>query len=169
MRFVSSSLVIIGGAATRVPLSDVARLLPDFDGKYPGGWRWLEQRLAQADHGDARIWLALAHGEIAALAIDTPKGARHSKLSTFVVGAEHRGFGIGAALIETLRWDWLRRDVVETHVTIDQNDDATQTFFARSNFSLNPWVSIAYGEARHDRLWRWRADEDPLIDAAAFH
>jgi GNAT superfamily N-acetyltransferase len=159
----------ISGPLSRVAIVDVAPLLPQFELKYPGGWKWLDRRLADADGGETRLWLSIVGQQIAALAIEAPKGPRRSKLSTFVVGSRFRGRGVGSLLIEALQYDWLARDVEDVHVTIDRGDRPTQTFFARSGFTANPDVLIPYGEDRYDGLWNWSALNDRLVDAAAVH
>ncbi len=158
---------LIAGPNVRVGLSDVADLLPGFGDKYPHGWDWLEHKLSDAGNGDTRVWLSMRQDAIAALAIESLKGAHKRKLSTFVVAPAFRGAGIGSELLAHLRRQWLDEGVDAVHVTIDRDDLGTQAFFAGNRFAGDPLALVPYGEGRWDRVYNWLAVNDQRVHAAA--
>ncbi len=157
------------GPCRRVPLAIAAALLPSLGEKYPKGYDWLERRIAEANSGRARVWLASSYGRPIALAIETAKGMHRSKLSTFVVDPRSRGRSVGSNLLEALRRDWANRDITDVNVTVDYADQATKRFFQHNGFLLLPNTVIPYGPNSRDALLRWKAEFDPLINASSIH
>lgn len=143
---------------SRVNLSHVRPLLGDLSIKYPGGLDWLERRLDGAAFGRASVHAIHCGRSPSALAILTPKGPHAIKLSTFIVAPPWRGIGLGRLLIDRLQQQWSADEIDTVHVTIDQDDCATQGFFTRAGFVADPSVMIPYGSGRHDRLYRWHRD-----------
>ena len=74
----------------------VFRLLSFLPKLYPRSFDWLERRLNEVEREHAFCSVAIAHSTIAGVLIETPKGIRTSKISTFFVGNQacKRGLGI---------------------------------------------------------------------------
>ncbi|MBP2161249.1 MULTISPECIES: GNAT family N-acetyltransferase [Asticcacaulis] len=156
---------IVGPQAV-VSVGDVAHLLPDFGAKYPGGWSWLEKKLASTHSDSTNLWLLVDDAKIFALAIESLKQVRTRKLSTFVVASDRRGIGYGRCLLRHLQDEWCRRDVEQVHVTIDETDLATQSFFVRNHFTVDRGACVRYGARRLDTVFRWSRQTQPSNDFA---
>lgn len=137
----------------------VRTLLAPIDVKYPGGFIWLDKRLRDIADGRADLWQLTSGGILAALAIVTPKGRHQSKLSTFIVAEQIRNRGVGSQLLTQLKWHWLENDIDTVHVTVDESDLATGSFFSRNAFRPIEASSVSYGHERCDRVFRWRSTD----------
>lgn len=124
--------------------------------KYPLGSAWLERRLAAVERGAAELALVMKDREALAWAILTPKGGRRVKLSTFLVAPRARNRTIGCYLIRALQDHWLRNDIDEAYVSVDQQDVGTRAFFSRADFRLVPGALAVYGADRRDVVYGWR-------------
>ena len=62
---------------------------------YPGSFDWLDRRLIEVERERAFCNLAIVHSNIAGILIETPKGVRTSKISTFFVGNPACRQGVG--------------------------------------------------------------------------
>jgi hypothetical protein len=73
----------------------IAEFLFCLGDKYPGGLDWLDRRLDDIGAGRAQLFRVMAGADLAALAIETPKGHHYKKLSTFIVSPLYRRVGVG--------------------------------------------------------------------------
>ncbi len=145
------------GPDARISVSEFAKIFPNLGHKYPGGWDWLEAKLDEVRFRKANLWLSMVDDRIAALAIETMKGAHRTKLSTFVVAPEFRRKGIGGALLESLQTRWTDFGIDWVTVTIDETDHETHMFFEQNQFSPVDSVLIPYG-SRCDGIMTWSPD-----------
>lgn len=143
---------------TRAALSPVPQLLD----RYPDGLDWLDRRIEDCAYGKASIFGVTDGNDLAAIAIETPKGRHLRKLSTFGVAPCWRLSGLGRSLMTALRLRWLREDVDQVHVTVDRTDNATKHFFRRHGFVELPRTFAAYGGDRLDCVYLWSAAADAI-------
>lgn len=129
--------------------------------RYPGGLDWLERRLDDIETGRADLWQVCEDRRTLGWAIVTPKGLHQVKLSTFYIAAGVRGLGLGSKLLGALVTDWQRRDILSAHVTVDEGDFATCSFFEVQGFTPLPGSSRAYGE-RFDKAYTLALDA-PIV------
>jgi GNAT superfamily N-acetyltransferase len=134
----------------------IAEFLFCLGDKYPGGLDWLDRRLDDIGAGRAQLFRVMAGADLAALAIETPKGRHYKKLSTFIVSPLYRRVGVGGRLITALQSSWLRNGIDQVHVTIDSRDSATQSFFETYDFHQLPSGLVDYGQDRLDAVFIWR-------------
>lgn len=135
----------------------VRTLLAPIDVKYPCGFIWLDKRLDDIADGRADLWQLTSGGILAALAIVTPKGRHQSKLSTFIVAEHIRNRGVGRQLLAQLTWHWLENNIDSVHVTVDESDLETGSFFSRNGFHPMEASSVSYGHERRDKVFRWKS------------
>ena len=145
----------------------VTRLLRRLGQSYPGGLTWLDRRLDDVEAGRAGLLQAMRGQDLAGLALCTPKGPHHEKLSTFMVDPRYRREGLGRALIGRLQTSWLDRDIDEARMTVDLRDAATWGFFLAHGFEAVGGAQVDYGAGRTDLVLRWRAR--CACDLAAVH
>src|ERR1043165_3629528 len=138
----------------------VSRLLADLEAKYPDGLRWLERRLDDIEAGRARMFQLMNGRELVAVGIQTPKGPRRLKLSTFMVAASLRRAGLGRTLIEAMKRQWLADEIEHVIVTVDERDSSTIAFFQTHGFLPVRGASAPYSAGRADLVLRWRAEEN---------
>ncbi len=136
----------------------VFRLLADLDGKYPNGLDWLDRRLGDIEAGRARLYQITIGSELVAAGIETWKGPRKRKLSTFMVASSLRGSGLGSALLEAMKLQWRADEIDEVIVTVDEHDRHTTTFFLRSGFTRLRGARVHYAPNRADLILCWRAE-----------
>jgi ribosomal protein S18 acetylase RimI-like enzyme len=136
----------------------VFRLLAGLDGKYPNGLGWLDRRLGDIEAGRARLYQIMIGSELVAAGIETRKGPRQRKLSTFMVASSARRVGLGRALLAEMKRQWCANAIDEVIVTVDELDHATTTFFLRSGFTRVRGAKARYGPDRADLILRWRAE-----------
>lgn len=153
---------------SRLTTDAALKVVPALLDRYEQGGAWLERRLDDVAAGRGRILGIPIANRLAALAIETPKGAACRKLSTFGVAPDRRSLGLGAALIEALRRSWIDQGVEHAYVTVDHMDLQTHRFFLKHGFVDAPEVRIRYGVDRFDCLMTWSPSSDPLI-AAPLH
>ena len=139
---------------TRPDRGEANAMLVAIGRKYPGGLDWLDRRLGDVEHGRAWMWRASVADRAAGLAIVTPKGAHHSKLSTLLVAPRFRRVGVGRALITAVTRAWRAGAVDHACVTVDEQDHATAAFFACAGFRSIEAARPRYGE-RFDRVFGW--------------
>ena len=96
----------------------VTSLLTDLPALYPEGAKWLQRRLDDVVENRARCTLAVRHTAILGATIETPKGARHMKLSTIFVRPALRKRGVGSLLMEDCRRRWELSDLDDVIVTV---------------------------------------------------
>lgn len=99
-------------------LPDLTRLLRFLGVLYPGGLHWLEKRIEDVRRGRARCTVVRHGVNPIAVAIDTPKGTRRSKLSTLYVHPFYRGRGLGTKLLDSVVDGWLLRGIDEAAMTV---------------------------------------------------
>jgi GNAT superfamily N-acetyltransferase len=131
------------------------RALAPIGSKYPSGLEWLEGRLDAIAAGKAQMAVALWDGRPAAWSILTPKGAHRLKLSTFLVAPQMRRQGIGASLLVALQSSWRSQGIEQVHVTIDEGDPSTRSFFEAYGFLQLPDAWVSYGDGRRDSVYVW--------------
>jgi ribosomal protein S18 acetylase RimI-like enzyme len=137
---------------------DVTIALADsLEAQYPGGARWLERRLSDVEAGDAACHLIRRDGELAALAIETPKAPRRLKLSTFWVAPQHRRSGLGRLLARDCRDRWLVDDIEHVHVTASNEALAgVNAVLASIGFVFVCVEYARYGIARDETVLAWQ-------------
>ncbi|HJQ37446.1 MAG TPA: GNAT family N-acetyltransferase [Thermoanaerobaculia bacterium] len=124
---------------------------------YPGGDRWLSQRLDDCAERRASCLLATFGSSIVGTAIDTPKGAKRRKLSTFFVAPTARGRGIGSRILDTLIAAWSRADIESAYVTVaDSRDHLLRPLLVSRAFSVVALEHHRYGDERHELIYEWR-------------
>jgi GNAT superfamily N-acetyltransferase len=102
----------------RTEIRHIQSLLWFLPSVYPGGDSWLANRLADVIAGKAYCSIGGVGGRLGGVLIETPKGRRHSKISTFYVHPCLRRLGIGSHLLRLHNGRW-RSDGIDTvHITV---------------------------------------------------
>lgn len=131
-------------------VKDVLSVLPVL---YPGGADWLDNRLMDALEGRARCTVADLDGEIAAVAIETPKAGNRLKLSTILVTPTFRGQGIGTRLAGQLAAGWEREKISEVYVTVAHTEhDRLSALLYPIGFTTVALEWDRYGTGRHEYI-----------------
>jgi GNAT superfamily N-acetyltransferase len=85
---------------------------------YPNGQSWLDRRLSEVMTGAAYCSIAGAGNTLAGVLIETPKGPRCSKISTYYVHPRFRRLGIGSGLLQIHKERWRSSSVDAVHITV---------------------------------------------------
>jgi ribosomal protein S18 acetylase RimI-like enzyme len=142
----------------------VARLGPVISALYPAGDIWLARRLNDVESGSARCSIVTWSGsELLGAAIETPKEKGRLKLSTLWVDQTWRGCGLGKHLLLAARQRWLSSELELVNLTAEASvAGAMAALLARAGFRLECIDRDRYGEGRHEVVFTWRPDTDPL-------
>jgi ribosomal protein S18 acetylase RimI-like enzyme len=140
-----------------------AELSPILDRLYPGGAKWLWQRLNDIEGGRARATVVGYGSRLAGVSIETPKEERRIKLSTLWVRPSCRRTGAGASLLEDCRRRWLKSDTPRADVTCASTvaPDLAPLLHA-FGFSLQHVARDRYGEGRHELIYSWFPEAEPF-------
>jgi GNAT superfamily N-acetyltransferase len=131
-------------------------LLPAVGDLYPDGFAWLSRRLDDVEDGRARCTFLTIGKLPAGLAIETPKGHRCVKLSTFVVRPDCRGKGVGTLLLRWLKAQWLAADLGNAYVTMPLESVPTvRPLFTANNFVDTAVCIERYGPSRDELVMSW--------------
>jgi GNAT superfamily N-acetyltransferase len=137
-------------------------LAPVITELYPRGVDWLSRRLDDVEHHRAIARLVTSRGQLDGVTIETPKSRRRTKLSTLWVAKESRNQGLGSALIDDRRRDWLRRGIKQASLTAHSAaaDSLSPLLLARG-FELVAIDDDRYGDGRSEAVFEWRSVRDP--------
>lgn len=145
----------------RRDVDQVEELLAVLPRLYPGGDVWLRRRLGDALIGRARCTVVESGGELAGVAIETPKADGRLKLSTFLIADEYRNCGIGGAFIRTLHDRWAREGIEQVHVTVaEQNHHQVKRVFEPVGFLTVAHEIDRYGAGRNEFVMTCLPAED---------
>lgn len=134
-------------------------LLKVVDARYPGGFRWLDQRLDDVWRGTAGCTVVRTRRELVGAAIQSPKGSGRLKLSTLWIAPMYRGRGAGALLLDKLVAHWRRAELSEVWVTTDlRHHDDLWPSIRKAGFEPMLVVRARYGPERHEVVYRWTQD-----------
>lgn len=134
----------------------VFSLLRSIEELYPEGLKWLDGRLSDVEAGRAECTLAWLGSSPVAVAIQTPKGSGHIKLSTFLVAPEFRGRRIGHTLLRWLIDRWQMSDVEQAYVTAPaEKSEAVVGLFASFGFRQIAFCQARYGPRRDELVLSW--------------
>lgn len=121
---------------------------------YPSGLDWLERRLTQIEQRRSHCTLAVVHSRIAGILIDTPKGLRSSKISTFFVTRQDEGRGIGSCLFEASARRWHAVGVDNIHVTVAScRRQKIVPFLLTKGFTESAIIAERYGPNRDEIVY----------------
>lgn len=131
----------------------VFRLLSFLPDLYPGSFDWLDRRLTEVEREHAFCSLAIIRSSIAGILIETPKGVRTSKISTFFVGDQACRRGLGSLLFRSSVARWQAAGVDNVYVTVAGS----------RNHHLAPFLeSRGFAESEH-LLDRYGAGRDEIV------
>jgi len=103
---------------TRRDRDQVFGLLSFLPRLYPRSFDWLERKLIDVDNQRAFCNLALVRSSIAGILLETPKGVRSSKISTFFVSHHACGRGLGSLLFQNSCARWQANGIDNVYVTV---------------------------------------------------
>jgi ribosomal protein S18 acetylase RimI-like enzyme len=140
----------------RATVTAALRFLPRL---YPKGNEWLDRRLGDVESRRAHCWVVHVNSRIAAVAIETPKQPRRTKLSTFWVAPCFRRIGIGRSLLCFQIARWLRDEQREVTVTVDTGRlPGFAPLFAAHGFDVRVTERSRYGDGRDEAVLVWTPD-----------
>jgi GNAT superfamily N-acetyltransferase len=132
----------------------VFRLLSFLPDLYPRSFDWLERRLADVERKHAHCTLAFLDCHIAGILIDTPKGVRTSKISTFFVREQANRNGVGTRLFQAGARRWCAQGVDDVYVTVASLKRHRIDVFLRSNgFIESENLPDRYGPGRDELIY----------------
>jgi hypothetical protein len=132
----------------RARLVDFLQIVPSY---YPGGLKWLHDRLDDVEQRRASCIVAVDRGQLAGTLIDVEKGVRIRKISTFYVPSRFSRRRIGSALFSFCKKRWLQSGVDNVYVTVaEQRKPEIEPFLLARNFVPSFFASNRYGEGRHE-------------------
>ena len=144
----------------------VFEMLPMIGQLYPGGVGWLNRKLNDVEDGRARCTLVQLGRWPAGLAIETPKGQRHVKLSTLVVPTAFRGKGVGTGLVSWLCAKWLSDDIETTHLTMPlAAANSVKPVFLACGFQDTAVCRDRYGNDRHELVMSWSPQQRTVTNS----
>jgi GNAT superfamily N-acetyltransferase len=125
--------------------------LPDL---YPRSFDWLERRLIDVERKQAYCMIGFLNCSVAGILIDTPKGIRTSKISTFFVKEQAHRKGLGTLLLEASARRWRIRGVDDVYVTVASQKRRSIDAFLRSNgFLKTAELCERYGPNRSELVY----------------
>lgn len=120
----------------RSDCSSIRRLLHFLPDLYPGADEWLERRLSDVGMGKAYCSVAGVERTLGGILIETPKGRRAAKVSTFYVHPRICCFGLGSLLFARHEDRWLRCGIDDVHITVPQERlNPLSAFLIRRGFT----------------------------------
>ena len=132
----------------------VFRLLSFLPDLYPQSFDWLERRLVDVERKRAHCTIGFLNSRIAGILIDTPKGVRTSKISTFFVRKQASRNGLGTLLFEASAKRWYAHDVDGAYVTVASLKRHSIDAFLRSNgFTESANLPDRYGPGRSEIIY----------------
>jgi GNAT superfamily N-acetyltransferase len=143
---------------TSEDLESVQNALAFLPTLYPGGDRWLEQRLSDVLQDQAICGIATVAGKLGGLTIETPKDPGIMKLSTFYVRPECRSRGVGFALLEASVCRWRSSGIHRAYVTVaSQKVNELDRLLSSFGFSVSSVLQDRYGPNRDEFVYEWRS------------
>jgi GNAT superfamily N-acetyltransferase len=150
---------------SRIEKPSVFRLLSFLPEVYPSGHVWLDNRLDEISKGVGTCLVISTRCGIGGIAIQTPKGSRRVKLSTFYLHPSLRGRGLGTQLLLECISGWKRSNVSESIVTVSSERlEMLSPLFYQHGFSEISRVKEKYRIGTDEVILRWRADEPVCFD-----
>lgn len=141
----------------------VIRLLSVVPRLYPGGLKWLLNRVEEAAIGKGRFSLAVVGDRPVAALIDREKGRRATKLSTIYVHPEFRGLRLGEQLIRRAIRHWAAMGVDHYYVTAPaRGSQPVRALLLGNGFSYLGAEMQRYGELRDELVF----GTDPVANYA---
>lgn len=138
----------------------ITKVLSFIESLYPDGLQWLQKRLTDVEGGKAFCTVAIFREQFAGLLIDTPKGIRTRKISTFYVRDPFRHKGVATSLLAHHADEWRKAGIDRIYITAPtKGQDSLERFLAHHGFHL---VSIApekYGEGRDEAIFEARTEQ----------
>jgi hypothetical protein len=132
----------------------VFRLLSFLPELYPRSFDWLEQRLDEVERKRAYCELAIYHADIVGILIETPKGVRRSKISTFFVRSHACKRGAGSLLFQSSLMRWQADGVDNVYVTVAACRQKVISPFLRSKgFLETDGLINRYGPGRDEFIY----------------
>jgi GNAT superfamily N-acetyltransferase len=104
--------------AARRDRAEIVHLLSFLPCFYSRALEWLEGRLDDVERGRARCSVVGFGQRIGGILIETPKGRRRTKISTFYVKPESCNKGLGSMLLARHKRRWLEQGVDQASVTV---------------------------------------------------
>jgi hypothetical protein len=134
----------------------VFRLLAFLPDLYPNGDKWLDFRLNEVLQGKARCKVVSSGKYIVGVAIETPKGIKKKKISTFYIHPCARRLRLGTRLLDSLISDWINQSVEGCHITVDSNRAKTLTPLLNNfDFRFVSRERSRYGDDRDELVFDW--------------
>jgi hypothetical protein len=132
----------------------VFRLLSFLPNLYPRSFEWLERRLADVEKNRAFCTLAFFQTAIAGVLIDTPKGARTSKISTFYTSNRLCGRGVGSLLFWSSTNRWHAHGVDDVYITVaSSRRESIAPFLYSKGFVESANLPERYGLGRDELVY----------------
>lgn len=127
---------------------------------YPRDPAWFDRRFDEALLDRASCTVATVGSRVVGAAIETPKGARRLKLSTFWVSPEYRRLGVGSHLLSQVTASWERRGITEAWVTTDLfASDPLMALTVPRGFEVAGLAVDRYCEGRTELVLGWSPDQ----------
>lgn len=137
-------------ASDVVAIQRLLSILPDL---YPSGDRWLDHRLQDVQRGSAGCRVVTVDGQVAGVAIVTPKVSATTKLSTFYVAPWARMRGVGATLIDDVLCTLDQAENSETYVTVAHHvAKPLVKLLQPRGFTPVALEANRYGQGRHELI-----------------
>lgn len=128
----------------------IFNLLSFLPSLYPGASQWLDRRLDDVERGRAACTIGGFGNVVSGILIESPKGRRHTKISTFFVRSAVAGSGLGSKILGRHECEWSANGIDRAHITV-----AAERIGAIGGFLLMkgfvPTVRIA-DRYRHDSV-----------------
>lgn len=127
------------------------RFLPQL---YPRSFDWLDGRLTNVEQGRASCLLAIVNHRFTGILIDTPKGRRTSKISTFFVENKNSGKGVGANLFNKCALSWKFKGIDNVYVTVPNvRRSQIEPFLQLNGFEKMAQIPDRYGPGRTEIVY----------------
>ncbi len=121
---------------------------------YPGSFDWLDRRLDEVEQQHALCRLALVHSTVAGILIETPKGVRTSKISTFFVGNQICRRGVGSLLFRSSLARWHTAGIDNVYVTVaGSRQKLLDPFLQSRGFVESAHLPDRYGAGRDELIY----------------
>jgi len=134
--------------------SPLLRLLTIVPRLYPNGSEWLLRRLDDIESGNASCTLVCKNEKIGGVLIDTDKGTRSKKISTFFVDDKLANQGLGSRLFSSCRLRWLRSGIDKLHITVaGERRVNIEKFLIARNFKPIAFEHGRYGPMRDEIIY----------------
>lgn len=121
---------------------------------YPQGDTWLLNRLEDVEQGKAYCSLVGTGDTVEGVLIETPKGMRNSKVSTFYIRDRSRGIGLGQCLLDRHAHQWFEKGIDSIHITVPLcREHSIESFLQKNMFIPVANLIDRYGDNRSERIY----------------